>query len=159
MKQLILKSLYVFFAVLLFSIQAIAFTLKASSTINRSEIISVSEFDDTEIYEAFAGISELDQYLSINNGKTYFEVSLDNSALLCQISSTTSLPLNNPSGKLALGIPSFLWGCLFNWAGLIIVYLGTDKDKGQTKKALWGCIANEVAIVAYVMITFISAYP
>ena len=159
MKQLILKSLSVFFAMLLFGVQTFAFTLKASSPITKNEIQSVTEFDDSEIYDAFASITDLDQYLALNNGKTYYDVSLDNSLLLNGISSNTLLPLSASSSELALGIPSFLWGCVFGWVGLLIVYLVTDNDKGQTKKALWGCIANGVVVVVYVMITFISAYP
>jgi hypothetical protein len=43
----------------------------------------------------------------------------------------------------ALGIPSFLWGCVLNWVGILIVYLITE-DKGETKKALFGCIASSL---------------
>ena len=55
-------------------------------------------------------------------------------------------------------IASFLWGCAFGWVGLLIVYLVTDNDKEQTKKALWGCLANGVAIVVYATIIFNSGY-
>jgi hypothetical protein len=157
MKQLFLKSLSVFFAVMLFGIQTFAFTLKASSPITKSEIQSVSEFDDSEIYGAFAGITDLDQYLAMNNGKTYSEVSQDNSALLTGVSSTTSLPLSAASGELALGIPSFLWGCAFGWVGLLIVYLVTDKDKEQTRKALWGCVVGTVIQVGLYIAVFATA--
>jgi hypothetical protein len=157
MKQLILKSFSVFFAVMLFGMQTFAFTLKASTPITKSEIQSVSEFDESEIYDAFAGTSDLDQYLALNVGKTYSEVSQDNGELLAGVSSSTSLPLSASAGELALGIPSFLWGCVFGWVGLLIVYLVTDKDKEQTKKALWGCIVGTIVSVGLYIAVFATA--
>jgi hypothetical protein len=154
MKQLILKSFSVFFALLLFGMQSFALTLKASNStpITTNEIQSVSEFDDSEIYNAFAEVAELDQYLAENAGKTYNEVKLDNSTLLNGISSTTSLPLSASSDELALGIPSFLWGCVFGVVGLLVVYLVCE-NKEQTKKALWGCVVSTVITTAlYVVV-------
>lgn len=152
MKKIILKVLCVFFAVLLFGMQTFAFSLKTSSPISKSEIQSVVEFDESEVYAAFAGITDLDQYLALNIGKTYSEVSQDNNALLTGVSSTTSLPLSVSPGELALGIPSWIWGCSFGIIGVLIVYLVTE-DKDQMKKALYGCIAGTVVGVAvYVVI-------
>jgi hypothetical protein len=150
MKQLVLKSLSVFFAFMLFGVQTFAFTLKSSSAITKSEIQSVSEFDDSEIYDAFAGIADLEQYLANNSGKTYSEVNQDNSLLLNGVSSTTSLPLNASGDQRALGIPSFLWGCVFNVVGILIVYLVTD-DTTQTKQALYGCL---VGTAVWVILNF-----
>jgi len=154
MKQFILKSLSVFFAFLLLGMQSFAFTLKSSNStpLTQNEIQSVSEFDDSEIYNAFAGISDLDHYLAINEGKTYAEVNQENSILLNGISATTSMPLSASSDNLALGIPSFLWGCVFGVVGLLVVYLVCE-DKEQTKKALWGCVASTVVSTAlYVLV-------
>jgi len=133
--------------------QTFAVAIKASSSITKIEIQSVAEFDDSEIYSAFAGVSELDEYLAMNNGKSYSEVSQNNSALLNGVSSTTTLPLSASPDNLALGIPSFLWGCVFGWVGLVIVYLVTE-NKEQTKKALWGCIASTVVTVGLYIVLF-----
>ena len=60
------------------------------------------------------------------------------------------------NGEPPLGIPSFLWGCMFNWVGLVVVYIATDNDKGETRKALWGCVANTgVWVVYYIVVVSI----
>lgn len=153
MKQIILKAFSVFLALLMFSMQTFAYTSKASTSITKSEIQSVTAFDESEIYAAFAEVSELDQYLAVNDGKTYTEVNQADATLLNGISSTTSLPFSASADGLALGIPSFLWGCAFGPLGVLIVYLMTDNDKTQTKKAFFGCLAGTVIyVVVWVII-------
>ena len=152
MKQIILKAFSVFLALLMFSMQTFAYSSKASTSITKSEIQSVTAFDESEIYAAFAEVSELDQYLAVNDGKTYTEVNQENATLLSGISSTTSLPFST-SADNALGIPSFLWGCVFGPLGVLIVYLMTDKDKVQSKKAFFGCLAGTaIYVVVWIII-------
>jgi hypothetical protein len=43
----------------------------------------------------------------------------------------------------ALGIPSFIWGCVLGWIGILITYLVTQ-DSEETKKALYGCLIGWV---------------
>lgn len=57
--------------------------------------------------------------------------------------------MNNESGILSmtdngpvLGIPSFLWGCVLGLAGLIIVYIVTDNNREEVKKAFTGCLVS-----------------
>ncbi len=157
MKQFLLKAFSVFFALLLFGMQTFAFSLKASSPITENEIQAVSAFDDAEIYDAFAGMADLDQYLATNTNKTYTDVSKENCALLNGVSATTSLPLSASSDQEALGIPSFLWGCVFGIIGLLVVYLMTDNNKEQTKKALYGCIVGTVVSVGLYVLIFAAA--
>lgn len=148
MKQFLLKTFSVFFAILLFGIQTFAVTLKTYSPISEAEIQAASVFNDAEIYDALKGVADLDQFLASNGDMTYNEVNQDNSALLSGVSPTTSLPLSASSDQEALGIPSFLWGCVFGVLGLIVVYLMTDNNKEQTKKALYGCIVGTVVSIA-----------
>jgi cytochrome c biogenesis protein CcdA len=57
-----------------------------------------------------------------------------------------------------LGIPSFLWGCILGVVGILLVYILTDGDKAETKKALWGMLVwIGVWVVLYVGVFSASA--
>ncbi len=157
MKKTLFKSLSVFLAMLMFSFQTFAFNSRSSSSITKNEIQSVTGFDDSEIYAAFAEVSDLDQYLAQNENKTFADVSQENGTLLNGISSTTTLPMSASADELALGIPSFLWGCVFGIVGILVVYLMTDSNKEQTKKALYGCIVGTVVEVVIYVVVFAAA--
>lgn len=43
-----------------------------------------------------------------------------------------------------LGIPSFLWGCVTGPLGILIAFVGTENDHFEAKKALYGCITQQV---------------
>ena len=146
MRNTLFKSFSVFLAMLMLSMQTFAYTSRTSTSITKSEIQSVTEFDESEIYDAFSEVSGLDQYLAQNNDKTYTDISQENATLLSGISATTTLPFSTSSDELVLGIPSFLWGCVFGWVGLLVVYLVLE-NKAQTKKALYGCIVSTVVSI------------
>ncbi|MBA4408060.1 MAG: hypothetical protein Q8S54_02460 [Bacteroidota bacterium] len=157
MKKTLLKSFSVFLAMLMFSMQTFAYTSKSSTSITKDDIQSVTQFDESEIYAAFADVSDLDQYLTQNDGKTYTDISQENASLLSGISSTATLPYSASSDELVMGIPSFLWGCVFGWVGLLVVYLVLE-NKDQTKKALKGCVVSTVVgIVFYVVVIAAAA--
>ena len=69
------------------------------------------------------------------------------------MSSAPSIPLL-PEG--ALGIPSFLWGCVLGPTGVIITYLAT-KDSKEEKKALLGCLIETTVLVTAIII-FLSNF-
>ncbi len=57
-----------------------------------------------------------------------------------------------------LGIPSFLWGCILGVIGILLVYILTDGDKLETKKALWGMLVwVGVWVILYVGVLSSSA--
>ncbi len=56
----------------------------------------------------------------------------------------------------ALGIPSFIWGFVLGWVGILIVYLVTE-DNEETKKALWGCVASTLLWVGCYFLFFAAA--
>lgn len=157
MKQTIFKSFSVLLAILMFSIQTFAYSSKISSPLTKSEIQTVTEFDDSEIYAAFSEVNDLDQYLSQNENSTYADISREDVSMLTNISATTSLPVSASSDELALGIPSFLWGCVFGIVGVLVVYLMTDNNKEQTKKAFYGCIVGTVVSVVIYVAVFAAA--
>jgi hypothetical protein len=133
--------------------QTFAYSLSSANAITQSEIQTMTQFEDSEVYAAFDEVLALDQYLSANYGKTFADISKEDSSLLNGVSSTTSLPLTSSNkDNTALGIPSFLWGCVLGWVGMLIVYLVTE-NKDETKKALWGClISTAVSVGLYVVL-------
>lgn len=158
MKKFLFKSLSVTLAILMLNLQSFAFNLKSTVDISSTEIQATSDFNDSEIYEAFADISTLDQYLQKNEDKTYSDLQKENSSLLAGVSSSTTLPLSSSApDELALGIPSFLWGCVFGIVGVLVVYLMTDENKAQTKKAFYGCIASTVVGTVLYIVVFAAA--
>lgn len=60
-------------------------------------------------------------------------------------------------GEPPLGIPSFLWGCCLGVSGLIVVYIVTDNDREEVKKALNGCLVSGVVVIALYAIAILSA--
>jgi hypothetical protein len=157
MKQMILKSFCIFFAVMMMTMQTFAYSISAANAITQSDIQTITQFNDAEVYTAFEEVTALDQYLTVNEGKTFADISRENSSILNGVSAVTSLPLTSPAnGELALGIPSFLWGCALGWVGMLIVYLITE-DKVQTKKALYGCILGTVIEVVLYVVVFAAA--
>jgi len=158
MKQMILKSFCVFLAFMMCTMQTFAFTISSTNSITQSDIQAFSQFEDSEVYAAFSDVTALDQYLSVNADKTFADVSKENSSILNSVSASTSLPLTSTGNdETALGIPSFLWGCVLGWVGMLIVYLVTE-NKEQTKKALWGClVGTAVEVVLYVVLVAASA--
>lgn len=59
-------------------------------------------------------------------------------------------------GEPPLGIPSFVWGCIFGVAGLIVVMVMTDKDKDEMKHALYGCIVSAAVVVVFYVFVLLS---
>jgi hypothetical protein len=153
MKKFLIKSLSVFLAFIMLNIPAFALSIKNSASFTSSEIKAVSEFNDSEVYAAFAELNQLDQYLESNASQSYADVAKENSTLLNGVSSSATLPLSSSSSsEKALGIPSFLWGCVFGLFGVIFVYIMTDNNKEQAKKAFFGCVAWSVVWVVYYVV-------
>ena len=92
-----------------------------------------------QVKQEFAQLDQLAVKVKAEN-LTYNDLLKTDAALVnsMALSSVPSVPL--PDG--ALGIPSFLWGCVLGPIGVVLAYLLTDNDKDEAKKALWGCLAS-----------------
>lgn len=103
-----------------------------------------AQYNAAEVDAAMEQLNALEQYVTEENA-TLEEVKATQSELLTGLNlKETSSPLSVlGTNDGALGIPSFLWGCILSWVGILVVYLVTE-DSDETKKALWGCIANGV---------------
>ncbi|MFW5804855.1 MAG: hypothetical protein ACOCWG_06455 [bacterium] len=119
----------------------------------------VFSFDKNKVEAELAELTELESFVEANQSVTLTDLMASGHALVAGL----NLNMADPSGLLfglgepPLGIPSFLWGCVFGVVGLAIVYFVTD-DKEETKKALWGCItASAVSLVVSIIWMVVAA--
>ncbi|NJK95017.1 MAG: hypothetical protein HC830_14850 [Bacteroidetes bacterium] len=110
---------------------------------NDSELFS---YDKAKVQKAVSDMSQVEQMINQNP-----DVSVDDLMAQGKLNASFDATAASPfsvMGEPPLGIPSFLWGCILGWVGLLIVYLITE-DKEETKKALWGCVAASVAWIVF----------
>jgi len=94
-----------------------------------------------------------------NEGTTLDNLKSQNSELLADIKIEADTASVVASSDLPAGIPAFWWGCILSWIGLILVYVITDKDNAQTKKALLGCLVGAgVWVIYYVFVVAINVF-
>jgi hypothetical protein len=123
---------------------AVMFQAKA----NDADLFS---YDQSAVTAAVSELSSIESYVSQNYTLSVNEMASSN-ALISNLNTTIN-PFFLGSGEPPLGIPSFLWGCGLGVVGILLVYIMTDNDKEQTKKAVWGCVTSTaVYIVIYVVI-------
>jgi hypothetical protein len=116
--------------------------------------VSVFQLDDASLNFAMQELNELESYLNLNEGVTYSDVAKNASELVLNVSSS---PAPAGGSEDPLGIPSFLWGCVLGWVGILIVYLVSDEDMDETKKALWGCLTGTAVGVVVYFVAFAAA--
>ena len=105
-------------------------------------------YDKSAVQTAVSELTTLENYVAQNQSLGLTELVRTGSLMVNGLMLTSS-PFSAAGGDAPLGIPSFLWGCVFGVVGLLIVYIATDKDKEQVKKALWGCVTSTVVGVLF----------
>ncbi len=155
MTKFIQKTIAVFLALLLLNVQMYAAPF--STLGNSDDVNTVVNFDENEVYAEFSAIADLSDMIA-SSELTADEIATTDASVLENVSTVATLPLTSDeeSGGAPLGIPSFLWGCVFGLLGVILVYFISEENKDETKKALWGCIAGG-AIYAIVWIIYAAA--
>lgn len=104
-------------------------------------------YDKEKVENALNNLSHIEKIVNENPG-----VEADDLLKTGAIEENSLSPSISPfssNGEPPLGIPSFLWGCIFGVAGMIIVVIMTDKDKAEIKQALYGCITAYIAVFAF----------
>lgn len=135
-------------AILLFS-QTLSLSARPSTPLLASIDESLLVLDESAFDEAMQELNALDEYLETNEGITFADLESTESELIINMDKSTA-PLGMSSeNEPPLGIPSFLWGCVFGILGVLLVYIMTDGDKEEVKKSLWGFL---VAIGVYVIV-------
>ncbi|HDZ40748.1 MAG TPA: hypothetical protein ENH59_03595 [Bacteroidetes bacterium] len=145
MKKPLLKSLSIVLSAVLLLAQTHVLSAKTITTGIPSIEESVFSIDEDAMDLALSELNELDTYLTMNEGVSYADLEASGSELITNISDLAA-PLGlAQEGEPPLGIPAFWWGCLLGWVGLLLVYIMTDQDKDQTKKAFTGCLVSSIA--------------
>ncbi|WP_255069710.1 hypothetical protein [Lacihabitans sp. LS3-19] len=125
----------------LISILALSFTLAtAAEPIN---------YDAQDINAEFEQLNKIENYVQNNEGTTLESLQSQNSNLLTDINIEADAAASVAASDLPAGIPAFWWGCVLTILGVILVYVLTDKDNAQTKKALMGCIVTGGVYILY----------
>lgn len=118
-------------------------------------------YDKEEVQQELSTMNDLEQYVGQHQGVTLSDLQAENNELTMGMENSPNSVLGGLGyGDPPLGVPSFVWGCVLSWVGILVVYLVTE-DNDETKKALWGCVAGAVGwslfyVVYYVIILGVS---
>jgi hypothetical protein len=145
MKKALLKLICVGLALIIFSVQSMAFTTFGSAINSDQEMALVTGFDETEIYNAFTDVNSLVSYVQENDGVTLSDLETSHNELVANMNTSVALALSASSATPPI-FSAFIWGCLFNWVGMLIVGLTTSFDGQQITKSLWGCLFNSLLL-------------
>lgn len=131
----------VFMACALLTSQTFAVTLPFNGIDFSDDASEIINFNDDEVYAEFSEIDALTAMIT-EKDVTFEEIAMTGTDL-SSVSASSALPVSSEGDTAPpLGIPAFLWGCVFGILGLALVYFMTGQDGEQTKKALWGCIVG-----------------
>jgi len=107
----------------------------------------VMTFNEQAVNAEFEKLNKLEEFVAANEGVTIEDV--QNTELTKDLNLNTNVTNAVAAGDLPLNIPAFWWGCVLSWVGVLVVYLVTDKDKEQTKKALIGCLVGAAIYLVF----------
>ena len=124
-------------------------SIMASSSLTEENVATqpAMVMNEQSINAEFEKLNKLEQYVASHEGTTLADVK--DSELTKDLNLDTNVTNTVASGDLPANIPAFWWGCVLSWVGVLIVYLVTDKDKDQTKKALMGCLIGAAIYVVF----------
>jgi hypothetical protein len=142
MKKILQSFFCVVLAILMFSSQAVAYTSIAAIN-SEAELSAVADFDEAEIYAAFNEVEALITTIESTN-LTYADLEASNSDLISDVSASAAIAMSSASADTPPFISAFLWGCIFNLAGMLIVGITTEFDSDQLRKSAWGCLISSL---------------
>lgn len=110
------------------------------------------DFEIDEVNTELAQVEELDQFLDQNENVTFADLEEVNSPLISNLSDQAVMSPAMAKRHRVLGIPSWIWGCVFGFVGIGIVYF-VSENKDETKEALWGCVGGTlVGVLLYFLL-------
>jgi flagellar capping protein FliD len=104
---------------------------------------SLFQLNKNKVNAEMNQLSQVENYVASHEGVTLTQLKAENSDIINGINLTESTSTLSALTEGALGIPSFIWGCVLGWVGILITYLVTQ-DSDETKKALYGCLIGWV---------------
>lgn len=107
------------------------------------------DFEDENLEAEFEQLNKIENFVQSNEGVTLNELKANNSSLVDGITLSGDAAASVSADELPLGIPAFWWGCVLTVLGVVLVYVLTDQDKEQTKKALFGCLVTAGAYLIF----------
>ncbi len=109
--------------------------------------------DDKKVNAEFSQLNKLENYVDANANATIADAKVAEIAADVDLDTSTIDVMK----ELPANIPAFWWGFCLGWVGLIVVYVVTDNDKDQVKKALKGCIISGLVGLAVYLIVVVGA--
>lgn len=122
---------------------------------NMASQADLFSYDAVTIDNQMAQLNQLEGYLLENPGTTFSEMSTSGNALAALVSDVNGVSGLSLLNEKVFGIPSFLWGCVLSWVGVLVVYL-VGQDKAETKSAIIGCVVGAVAYTAFYVIYYFA---
>lgn len=114
------------------------------------------KLDYNAVQAEFTELNQLGDMVAADENLTFSTLNVTNGNLVASLKLISESSLPFAAAEQVAGIPSFLWGCVLGPVGLAIVYIATEKDQVETKKALWGCVAGTGAyVVVWVIYYFL----
>jgi len=159
MKKFLFKSISLFMAIVLLFAQIQNLSANNIEIIFASNDESIFELDENVLSVAMYELNRLENCIIQNEGLYYEDLKLLNSALIENVSNSSAPMGFTTESEDPLGIPAFLWGCFLGWVGILLVYMITDNDKAQVKKALTGCLVagGVYVVIGVVYVVFVAA--
>jgi len=113
------------------------------------------KYNKQQVQDEFSTLNLLEKTVTDNSFVTLSEMQQNN--MLTANYANLNLT-NNMMMDPALGIPGFLWGCLLGPLGILAVYVITENDKAEVKKALIGCLVGVGVEVIFYVIYYAAVY-
>jgi len=120
-----------------------------------AEQANLFHYDAVTIENQMAQLDQLEGYVMENPGITLGEMATSGNTLASLVSNTNGISGLNLTNEKVFGIPSFLWGCVFSWVGVLVVYL-VGQDKAETKSAIIGCVVGALAYSAFYAVYYLA---
>ena len=158
MKKNVLKSFSILLSVIILFVHTQSLSARPGNEGIPSINKSAFDLNEESLNEAMKELNLLEAYLNQNVGVSYKDLAESGSELILNVSNNSSPMGIENGGDDLLGIPPFLWGCILGWLGLLMVYILTDNDKEQVKKALKGCLVGTGVAVAVGAVFYIAFF-